>query len=518
MTEPTDKFINNWLWAEWATFSILVSIFGILVLYFSNSLPSAIHRIVKYGKSANVPVKSVKTVTRLKKFEIPKRYFFHFYAFALMLYISLAVSAYRIYFTSSPKQVSASSSFVVLLDKLTGDHRQASVPPESVMIGLCLLIVQVSRRLAECTMISVYSEARMNIIHYIFGYSFYFGVGMSLVAEAPGFTGARGQSSAWSVPKTYHFLKPCHVIGVLLFIWSSFVQFESHQILANLRKDKSGRVITHQHSIPRGKWFDIVSCPHYMAEILIYLSISIVLGGQSLTWWMVFLFVITNQLIVGKFNHNWYTESFKDYPKSRRAVIPYLLYIGSPYIIEYYFPCLCSNIMASYQIPDLGPAMAELEKLSNQELKDLCNSDTTDKIDEILSQMPKIKELETEREMLMASVKSLAEFNIAKQPTFEENKRKLRETLVESNAVKDEIEKKGTKLLELSKRTSLESTLAVILSTTSEAEEESEGVAQSFLDGTIQYDTFVSDYIEKRKLAHLRRVKADKLRLTKFSQ
>lgn len=63
------------------------------------------------------------------------------------------------------------------------------------MIGLSLLIVQVTRRLCECKMVSVYSNAQMNIIHYMFGHLFYIGVGLSMLAEAPGFTDASALDS-----------------------------------------------------------------------------------------------------------------------------------------------------------------------------------------------------------------------------------------------------------------------------------------------------------------------------------
>lgn len=56
------------------------------------------------------------------------------------------------------------------------------------MLAMFLMLVQVSRRLFECTFLSVYSDAKMNIVHYVFGFSFYFGVGLSVVAEAAGFT------------------------------------------------------------------------------------------------------------------------------------------------------------------------------------------------------------------------------------------------------------------------------------------------------------------------------------------
>ena len=56
------------------------------------------------------------------------------------------------------------------------------------MLAMLLILIQVMRRLVECTFLSVYSDAKMNIVHYIFGFSFYFGVGLSVVAEAVGFT------------------------------------------------------------------------------------------------------------------------------------------------------------------------------------------------------------------------------------------------------------------------------------------------------------------------------------------
>ena len=63
------------------------------------------------------------------------------------------------------------------------------VGPESVMIATTLMVFQVYRRLYECTCISVYSDAKINVAYYFVGYFFYFCVGLSLVAEAPSFAG-----------------------------------------------------------------------------------------------------------------------------------------------------------------------------------------------------------------------------------------------------------------------------------------------------------------------------------------
>ena len=86
-----------------------------------------------------------------------------------------------------------------------------------------------------------------------------------------------------------------------------------------------GAVTSYQHRIPKGSWFKWVSCPHYFFEILIYLSYAIVSGLQHKTVWSVVVFVAINQVIASLISHKWYKEEFKDYPKQRKAVIPYLL-------------------------------------------------------------------------------------------------------------------------------------------------------------------------------------------------
>ena len=181
------------LWLEWSIGSMLVCISGILVLNYSDLLPNFVHRIVKYGKSADVHE------AKFEFLQLPKRYFFHFYTVALLFYLFLASMVMNMYLGINlfGDRLQMSSSIIkTVLDNFTSYdylaidyHRIASVSPESVMIGLTMLIIQVTRRLCECTMLSVYSNAQMNIVHYIFGHLFYVGVGLSMLAEAPGFSG-----------------------------------------------------------------------------------------------------------------------------------------------------------------------------------------------------------------------------------------------------------------------------------------------------------------------------------------
>lgn len=58
------------------------------------------------------------------------------------------------------------------------------------------------------------------------------------------------------------------------------------------------------------------------------------------------------------------------------------------------------------------------------------------------------KDLETEKEMLMASNRSLAEFNLAKQPELEEGKETLRELSEKGNELCTRVKEKLEELSE----------------------------------------------------------------------
>lgn len=79
------------------------------------------------------------------------------------------------------------------------------------------------------------------------------------------------------------------------------------------------------HRVPSGGWFELVSCPHYLAELLIYASLSLVSGGVSLTWWLVVLYVLFNQMLAALLCHQFYRSKFESYPQHRKALIPFIL-------------------------------------------------------------------------------------------------------------------------------------------------------------------------------------------------
>jgi 3-oxo-5-alpha-steroid 4-dehydrogenase 3 len=81
----------------------------------------------------------------------------------------------------------------------------------------------------------------------------------------------------------------------MLFLWAFYHQYKATVLLANLRKDKKGSIVTLEHQVPQGDWFELVSSPHNLAEILMYFALTFILLGSN-TWPVVFLWVLSNQV------------------------------------------------------------------------------------------------------------------------------------------------------------------------------------------------------------------------------
>ncbi|PSN44412.1 hypothetical protein C0J52_05740 [Blattella germanica] len=159
--------------------------------------------------------------------------------------------------------------------------------------------------------------------------------------------------------------------------------------------------------------------------------------------------------------------------------------------------------------PDYPAALGLFRHLNGEELKELLNDDS--KFDVMMKDIKQIKDLEAEKEILMASNKSLAEFNLAKEPQLAEGKQRLQELSEEGAALCHSIESKVSQLKENSGDMSLETSLALLQTAAAESEEESDTLAEKFLDGDLDLDSFLEQFTTRRKLMHLRKVKADKM-------
>lgn len=122
-----------------------------------------------------------------------------------------------------------------------------------------------------------------------------------------------------------------------------------------------------------------------------------------------------------------------------------------------------------------------------------------------------LKLLEQERDNLIAINKSLAEYNLSKEPEFSRSKEGLinaHKSLIE---LRREVEKKREEVIEVSRQASLDTTLALLQTASAESEEESDGIANQLLSSEMNVDTFLTQFLARRKEAHLRRIKTDKL-------
>ncbi|MGL4677457.1 MAG: DUF1295 domain-containing protein [Brevinema sp.] len=108
------------------------------------------------------------------------------------------------------------------------------------------------------------------------------------------------------------------IIGLIIFLTGSFINRQSDFILKNLRK--KGET---DYKIPYGALFRYISCPNYLGEIIIWLGWMTMLkswAGVAFVLW-----TIANLLPRALTSHQWYLKNFPDYPKDRKAIIPFIL-------------------------------------------------------------------------------------------------------------------------------------------------------------------------------------------------
>ncbi|KAJ1627670.1 3-oxo-5-alpha-steroid 4-dehydrogenase-domain-containing protein [Pavlovales sp. CCMP2436] len=107
--------------------------------------------------------------------------------------------------------------------------------------------------------------------------------------------------------------------AVAVYAWGSLHQHRCHRILAELRGPGVGAA--RAYAVPYGDWFAHVSCPHYLAEILIYASL-LVAKPRDRTLGCLLAWVVVGLAINAGRAHGWYRAAFAAYPRSRCALFP----------------------------------------------------------------------------------------------------------------------------------------------------------------------------------------------------
>jgi 3-oxo-5-alpha-steroid 4-dehydrogenase 1 len=110
---------------------------------------------------------------------------------------------------------------------------------------------------------------------------------------------------------------PRFLIGLTIFIAGAATNIWADNKLIALRNGDTG------YAIPHGGLFEFISCPNLFGEIVEWCGFALMcwnLPALSFAIW-----TAANLVPRALSHHAWYRGQFANYPKARRAVIPFLL-------------------------------------------------------------------------------------------------------------------------------------------------------------------------------------------------
>ncbi|XP_064621179.1 3-oxo-5-alpha-steroid 4-dehydrogenase 1-like [Lineus longissimus] len=110
---------------------------------------------------------------------------------------------------------------------------------------------------------------------------------------------------------------PRFMAGCFFFLCGMLINLHSDHLLRNLRKPgETG------YKIPRGGMFEYVSGANFFGEIVEWMGFAI--ACWNLPALSFFIFTFCNLVPRGIAHHKSYLKKFENYPKNRKAVIPFL--------------------------------------------------------------------------------------------------------------------------------------------------------------------------------------------------
>jgi very-long-chain enoyl-CoA reductase len=176
-----------------------------------------------------------------------------------------------------------------------------SSPSTHQLILFAALFIHFAKRTLEVLFVHKYSGT-MNQMTAIFIAAFY-----SLTTFLPAYMNRQALQSADAL--TY--------LGVLIFVYSEFVNFIHHKILRDLRQN------TMDYVIPHGGLFGRVVCPHFLFEIISWFGMFLIF--RHLSMFLFFAFTATYLTARSLRTLKWYRGKFPDFPKNRKAILPFIL-------------------------------------------------------------------------------------------------------------------------------------------------------------------------------------------------
>ncbi|NXL37322.1 VP37C protein, partial [Glaucidium brasilianum] len=153
--------------------------------------------------------------------------------------------------------------------------------------------------------------------------------------------------------------------------------------------------------------------------------------------------------------------------------------------------------------------MDTLRNRTVEELREL--QEDADEIERLALESQEVQELQLEREMALAANRSLAEQNLKFQAPLETGRTDLSNRYEELQKLAERCKEQKAKLEKFSAAMHPQTLLDLLQVESQKIEEESEKMAEKFLEGEVPLETFLEQFSAMRKLSHLRRVRVEKL-------
>jgi 3-oxo-5-alpha-steroid 4-dehydrogenase 3 len=285
----------------------------------------------RYRSSTDFFPSLVRRVSHGEEFLVPKKFFLHFYVCGLLSFAVLYLGA----------------SFAA--STMDGN------PSLSHSTTLFLLLIHLSRRLYECLHVHIWtSQSKMHLAGYLVGIMHYILLPFVFVSVPCSHRNDDKEdmpASSLHVRESESSISQVWITtAVSLFcLWAQYQQNRHHCLLAMLRspnidnntsKSKASAKSKTVYSLPVGGWFRFITCPHYLAEILIYFAFAILLEMQTqiqmhrdhyvhtrrFRYFSLLAWVATNLTVSALLHHNWYTKHIPNHTQlGRKAIIPFIL-------------------------------------------------------------------------------------------------------------------------------------------------------------------------------------------------
>jgi hypothetical protein len=243
--------------------------------------------------------------------------------------------------------------------------------------SVVLLVIHLARRAYECLYIQQYREgsSKMHIAGYTLGVGHYMVLSLvfldidptnsSVVVGSTSNSNVQDENHSYCSGSIYSATKMTTMMAIFIFgiisinLWLQYEQHRHHVILADIRRvavddetkneDESNLRQNQHYSLPPyRRWFRYVFCPHYLAEILLYLSFAIILEiaaaaavqnnsvcknissnnfeylfffgnmndslfvGRRYRHWMLFVWVAVNLTVSAMNSYDWYNSRYND--------------------------------------------------------------------------------------------------------------------------------------------------------------------------------------------------------------